>query len=59
MPDVMPKGEKNRRAVKWISACLQNNPELSLWKLVEEAISRFDLNPMEAEMLMQFYRENK
>ena len=59
MPTVMPKGEGNRRAVQWISASLQNNPEKSLCKLVEEAINRFDLNPMEAEMLMQFYKENK
>ena len=59
MTGVMPKGEKNRRAVQWISANLQNNPEKSVWSLVDEAINRFDLNPMEAEMLMQFYRENK
>ncbi len=59
MPDIMPKGEKSRRAVQWISASLQNNSGMSLWKLVEEAINRFDLNPIEAEMLMQFYRENK
>ncbi|MBN2410676.1 hypothetical protein JXQ31_03220 [candidate division KSB1 bacterium] len=58
MPDVLPKGEKSRRAVQWISANLQNDSERSLWKLVQEAINRFDLNPMEAEMLMQFYREN-
>lgn len=59
MPTVMPKGEKARRSIQWISANLQNNTGKPLWKLVEEAINRFDLNPLEAEMLMQFYRENK
>ena len=56
MSATLPQGEKSRQAVKWISSQLEDGPEQKIGKLVEEAISRFDMNPMEAEMLMQFYR---
>ena len=59
MAGLMPEGEGIRKAVRWISAMLQDNPDLTLWKLEEEAITRFDLNPMDAEKLLQFYRDNK
>ncbi len=59
MSDAMPKGDNSRRAVKWISANLEENSGQDKWKLIEEAITKFDLNPMESELLMQFYRSNK
>ncbi len=59
MTGLMPEGEGIRRAVRWVSTALQDASGSNLWKLVEEAITRFDLNPMEAEKLMQFYRDNK
>ncbi|HPG40024.1 MAG TPA: hypothetical protein PLP19_09665 [bacterium] len=59
MTGIMPEGEGIRKSVRWISSMLQDNPDLILWKLEEEAITRFDLNPFEAEKLLQFYRDNK
>lgn len=56
MSATLPQGEKSRQAVKWISAQLEVEPDLKIGKLVQDAITRFDMNPMEAEMLMQFYR---
>jgi len=37
---------------------LQDNPELSLQKLINEAIVRFNLSPKESEQLLNFYRKN-
>ena len=56
---VMPEGDAIRKAVKWISAQLQENPEESPQKLVQKAVSRFDLSPKEAEFLIGFYRSGK
>ena len=55
----MPEGEAIRKAVRWISAHIEENPGISLQKLVQDAVLRFDLSPKEAEFLLTFYRKNK
>lgn len=59
MTTVMPEGDAIRRAVKWISAHLEEKPGLSSQKLVQDAVLRFDLSPKEAEFLLEFYRKVK
>jgi len=56
MTTIMPEGEALRKAVKWISAELDENSDKSVQKLVNEAVTRFDLSPKDAEFLMSFYR---
>lgn len=53
---MLPQGEKVLRAVCWISDLRRDNPTLSINEIVHKAISKFDLNPKEAEALLQFYR---
>jgi len=53
----LPQGEELRRAIKWISQRLQEQPELKLWPLINEATTRFDLNPRDAEYLIHFYQK--
>ena len=52
----MPEGENLRRAVKWISEGLQEQPEKKLLQLVDHAVFRFDLTPKDAEYLINFFR---
>lgn len=59
MTTIMPEGEAIRKAVKWISGELQEDPNKSLQKLVNNAVLRFDLSPKEAEFLTEFYRKDK
>jgi hypothetical protein len=59
MNDALPKGEDLRRAVKWVSANLQENPVQPLQPLVQEAIFKFDLSPMDADFLIGFYAQIK
>lgn len=59
MPTIMPEGEAIRKAVKWISNNLQDDPNKSVQKLVNEAVTRFDLSPKEAEFLTDFFRKEK
>lgn len=57
MHELLPEGEELRRAVKWISGNLQENPDQPVQPLVREAIFRYDLSPRDAEFLIGFYRQ--
>ena len=59
MTTAMPEGEALRRAVKWISGELQEDPNKSIQILVNDSVLRFDLSPKEAEFLREFYRKGK
>ena len=52
----LPEGEDLRRAVKWISAKRQEEPSEPLYRLVHEAVFKFDLSPKDGEFLMNFFR---
>ena len=57
MSTIMPEGDAIRKAVKWISAELQENPGKSRQKLINDAVLRFDLSPKETEFLIEFYKK--
>lgn len=55
MHDLLPDGEDLQRAIKWISAHLQEDENQPVKKLVQEAIFKFDLSPRDADFLINFY----
>lgn len=57
MSELLPEGEDLRRAVRWVSEHLQEDPGQSLGKLVQEAVFKFDLSPRDADFLIDFYRQ--
>jgi hypothetical protein len=57
MPTVMPQGENIRKAVKWISEQLEGDPHQARMPLIEQAVFRYDLSPVEAEFLINFFRK--
>lgn len=57
MSAMMPQGEDIRRAVKWIAENLEANPEQTRIKLIEQAVFKFDLSPLDTEFLMNFFRK--
>jgi hypothetical protein len=59
MATIMPEGEAIRKAVKWISDKLQDDPSKAVQKLINEAVMRFDLSPKDTEFLTNFYRKGK
>ena len=59
MHDMLPEGEDLRRAVRWVSQGLQDNPGRTIQPLVQEAIFKFDLSPKDAEFLLGFFRRRK
>ncbi len=59
MATVMPEGEALRRAVKWISEEITEDPDKPVHDLVNEAVMRFDLSPKDGEFLIAFYRKGQ
>jgi hypothetical protein len=59
MPTIMPEGEDVQKAIKWISANIEENENLSILKLVEKAVFKFDISPKDAEFLSGFFRNRK
>lgn len=57
MSGLLPDGEEVRRAVKWVSGNLQENPDQPVQPLVQQAIFKFDLSPLDAEFLIGFFRQ--
>lgn len=57
MNDLLPKGEDLRRAVRWMSAHIEEHPDKPLHKLVDEAVFQFDLSPKDADFLIDFYHQ--
>jgi hypothetical protein len=55
MSAVMPTGDDIRRAVKWISDNLATNPEQPRMKLIEAAVFKFDLSPLDTDFLINFF----
>ncbi len=56
MSELLPEGENARRALRWISERLRENPEQSRMALLDQAMLRFDLSPVQCERLLEFYR---
>jgi hypothetical protein len=59
MATVQPQGENLRKAVKWISEERKYNLEKTLSGLIEKACLKFDLSPMDAEYLLNFFKQGK
>ncbi len=57
MSNIQPEGEDLRKAVKWISDERTYGAGKALLKLIEEASLKFDLSPMDAEYLVNFFRK--
>ncbi|MDY6855644.1 MAG: hypothetical protein SWO11_13220 [Thermodesulfobacteriota bacterium] len=55
MSTVLPEGEDIRRAVKWVSQNLKDDPDQTVQRLVNDAILRFDISPKDAEFLTRFF----
>jgi hypothetical protein len=55
---LLPKGESLRKAVLWLSTRVAEGHPVSL-KLVEEAALRFDLSPIQEQLLLKEWLEGR
>lgn len=56
---MQPKGDKIKNAIKWISEMKEQNPEKSMMMITDEANIKFDLNPVESEFIIKFFKEQE
>ncbi|BCR05309.1 hypothetical protein DESUT3_23780 [Desulfuromonas versatilis] len=59
MSDLLPDGDEVRRAVKWVSDNLQDEPGQPVSPLVQKAIFKFNLSPRDADFLIHFFSQRK
>ncbi|MHB8137564.1 MAG: hypothetical protein ACYDGO_04155 [Smithellaceae bacterium] len=59
MATVIPEGENIQKAIKWISANLDDGTNQPLHMLIEKSVFKFDLSPKDTEFLMGFFRNHK
>jgi hypothetical protein len=57
MSQIQPEGEEIRKAIKWISANLEEGKTKS--KLIEEAALKFDLSPAQTDFLFNFFSKKQ
>jgi len=57
MTTIMPESENVQKAIKWVSANLEDGNQ-SLQKLVKKAVFKFDLSPKDTDFLNKFFRES-
>uniref|UniRef100_B8DJL2 Uncharacterized protein n=1 Tax=Nitratidesulfovibrio vulgaris (strain DSM 19637 / Miyazaki F) TaxID=883 RepID=B8DJL2_NITV9 len=56
MTTVIPHSELVKRAAAWVAEHRAEQPSRPLADLVDEAGARFNLGPMETEMLLDLFR---
>jgi hypothetical protein len=49
--------EEVKKAIRWVSESLEENRTQSVSKLIQRAISSFDLSPVDAEFLTRFFHD--
>jgi hypothetical protein len=59
MTTIMPESQALKNAVKWISSELQEPSHVALNDLIQQAIMRYDLSPLEGEFLARFYHSGE
>jgi hypothetical protein len=59
MTTVMPEGENLQKAIKWISANLEEDQKQSVPPLIDKAVFKFDLSPKDTEFLFGFFRNRQ
>lgn len=59
MSTIIPEGENIRKAIKWISANIEENENQPIIQLVEKAVFKFDLSPKDSEFLSDFFRNRQ
>jgi hypothetical protein len=58
MTTIMPDSENVQKAIKWVSANLEEKDQ-TLPKLIDKAVFKFDLSPKDTEFLTKFFRESQ
>lgn len=56
MATIAPERDEIKKAIKWVSETLEQNPDHPAHTVIEKAVFEFDLSPLDAEFLMRFFQ---
>jgi len=56
--EIMPAGDKMKKALRWISEMLKAHPKKSRQQIISEAEIRFDLSPKECDFVDRKLRDD-
>ena len=56
--ELLPSGDKMKKALCWISDMLKSHPEKSRHQIINEAEVRFDLSPKECDFIDRKLRDD-
>lgn len=56
--EILPAGDRMKKALCWISEMLQSQPEKNRQQIISEAEIRFDLSPKECDFIDRKLRED-
>jgi len=57
LPKIQPKGEKIRRAIKWISENRKEDAKKPFPLLIQQVATLYNLSPKDEDFLISFYDE--
>jgi hypothetical protein len=55
--NIISEREETKKAIKWVSEKLEEDPAQSIHKLVDKAIFEFNLSPADSEFLIRFFHD--
>lgn len=55
--NIISEREETKKAIRWVSEKLEEDPTQSIHKLVDKAIFEFNLSPADSEFLIRFFHE--
>ena len=58
MSTLQPRTDQLKNAIKWISEKREENPDINLSKLVDEACFQFDLSPKDSQFILRFVKND-
>jgi len=59
MATIQPQGDDIRKAVIWLSEERKEHPEKNIQTLIDQACTKFDLSPKDADYLITFANQGK
>ncbi len=57
--NIISEREETKKAIRWISEKLEDNPGQPTRKLIDQAIFEFNLSPADAEFLTRFFHDRE
>lgn len=57
--NIISEKEETRKAIRWVSEHLEENPGLSARKFIDKAVFEFNLSPADAEFLTRFFHDRE